>query len=479
MTKALVTGANGFIGSHLCEHLLRQGVEVIGLVRPTSDIRLLVPLMNEHGARFRLLIGDLTQPQSLTAAVAGVDYVYHAAAKVMGTSEDEFRSAIVTGTKHLIEAVTRRKGPPPRRFLFISSQAAAGPSPTSSPISESDQPNPVSWYGRAKLDAEQLLNAASSFPYTIVRPVAVYGEREADISSGVFPAVQLRILPRIGFRDKTVTTVYVKDLVAGIVAAAESAAAVGRTYFLADPAPITARQLTGAAAQAADDLDGKRRFRVPIVVPQPLLRVVAQLSEWSHYFTRKRPQLTRDKYREMKHPHWAASPAAARRDFGWTATTSLRDGMRAAVKDWRGRRRILGDFVAQPDHERVLQTYALALAIGVLCEGLSYATALYRFNPGWFIVIAVLGYFGLMLGTLTFLTAAWAKHWQFVASAAVFIVVEMSNHYWLHLWDFSEGPLGQLNPWLRAGLLAIVIGLLPVIINAIIGTVYKLRLRIG
>jgi hypothetical protein len=69
--------------------------------------------------------------------------------------------------------------------------------------------------------------------------------------------------------------------------------------------------------------------------------------------------------------------------------------------------------------------------------------------------------------------------WQFAAAALVFLVVEMSNHYWLHLWDFSGGAMGTLNPWVRAGILAVPIGLVPVVINSIIGAIYRRRLRIG
>jgi nucleoside-diphosphate-sugar epimerase len=480
MTNVLVTGANGFIGSHLCEALLERGSYVLGLVRPTSDVRCLQSLAQRFGKRFRLVLGDLTQPATLGPAIDGADYVYHTAATVMGTSEAAFRASIVDGTRNLLEALVLRAGPPPRRLLFVSSQAAAGPSPTSEPLTENDRPNPVSWYGQAKRDAEDLVRAAGDrIPYTIVRPVAVYGEREADIAGGTFPAVQAGILPRIGLREKTVTAVYVGDLVQGMIAAAESSATQGRTYFLADPKPVSSRVLVDAIAGAMNDLDKRKRFRVPVFVPQPLLGLGAPLSEWAHYFTRARPRLTRDKYREMRHRHWAASPSAAQRDFGWQASTPLREGMRGAIQQWRENRRALGDVQAQPDHERAVLTYLLAIVMGVIYEGLSEATKLYEFHPRWFIVPVVVGFYGLMLGTLAFLTAGWKKRWQFLAAAAVFITAEMTNHYVLHLWDFSAGAMGPMDPWVRALVLAVPMGLVPVIVNSTIGAVYRRRLRIG
>src|SRR5262249_44304202 len=87
MPRALVTGASGFIGSHLCELLLRRGYEVVGLVRPTSDIHALQRLSIEFPDRFGLVIGDTTDRADLNAAVRGVDFIFHLAAKVMGTSE--------------------------------------------------------------------------------------------------------------------------------------------------------------------------------------------------------------------------------------------------------------------------------------------------------------------------------------------------------------------------------------------------------
>jgi nucleoside-diphosphate-sugar epimerase len=477
MAKALVTGANGFIGSHLCELLLERGHRVTGLVRTTGDLRPLAPLFDRFGSRFTLSLGDLTAPASLDAAVDGVEYVYHLAAKVMGTSQAEFRTPNTLGTRNLLEAIARRLGPAPQRFLFVSSQAAAGPSPTSTPLTEADPPRPVSWYGQSKRDAEELVRqAADRLPVTIVRPVAVYGERELDLSGGTFPVVAAGFAPRIGLGggDKTVTMVYVGDLVRGIVAAAESSATVGHTYFLADSAPVPARQMIGAVADALGT-----RVRIPLVVPTLALSLGAPLAEWAHFLTRARPAITRDKVREVRQRHWAASATAARRDFGWQAQVSLGDGMRRAVADWRERRRRDGNVTAQPRRERAVQTYGLAVGAGILTEGISHLAQWYHFHPAWFIVVAVLGFFGGVIGTVSYLTAAWPKIGQFLTGAVAFLIVESANHYWWHLWEFEPVPFGRLDPWVRAGILAVPIGLAPVVVDAVVGALYRKRLRLG
>jgi nucleoside-diphosphate-sugar epimerase/xanthosine utilization system XapX-like protein len=473
MARVLVTGANGFIGSHLCELLLERGHQVAGLIRPTSDPRSLTPLFDRFPGRLVLVMGDLTRPQSLEAAVEGVEFVYHLAAKVMGTSEAEFRNANTTGVGNLLAALARRKGPGLKRFLYVSSQAAAGPSPSPQPIAATAPPNPVSWYGRSKRDAEELVRKAG-LPATIVRPVAVYGERETDLSGGTFPVVAAGFAPRVGLGDKIVTMVYVGDLVRGMVEAAESPATVGRTYFLADPAPVPASLMIRAVADAL-----QTRVRIPLIVPAFALAIGAHLAEWLHFFTRARPALTRDKVREVRQRYWAASPAAALADFGWQAKVGLEEGMRRAVADWRERLRRDGNLTAQPPRERAIQTYLLALGAGILTEGSSHLANLYHFHPAWFIVIAVLGFFGLIVGTISYVTAAWPKIAQFLVGAIAFLIVESANHYWAHLWEFEPEPLGKLDPWLRAGILSVPIGLEPVIIIAIVGAIYRKQLRLG
>lgn len=477
MGSAFITGINGFIGSHLAAFLLSRGDEVIGLVRPTSDLRSLKARFEEFGERFRLVVGDLRHEPSLEAALAQVDTVYHLAAVVMGTSEAAFRASIVLGTKNLLEAVQRQRGPGFRRFLYVSSQAAAGPSPTSAPIDESRASAPVSRYGRSKSEAEGIVHeyGQRGLPVTIVRPVGVYGEREQDLSRGTFPAVGLGLSPRIGLTgEKTVSLIYVGDLVRGIVAAAESEKSIGRTYFLADPEPYSSTRFIGAIADAM-----KTSVRIPIVVPHVFLRLGAILAELISTFTRSRPLLTRDKVREVSQRHWAASAVAADRDFGWKATVSLSDGLSRAVADWRQRVRDQNAVLLEPRRDRAMKTYSLALGFGLLVEGTSHLARWYEFNPEWFIVVAILGFFGVILGTVSFFTAACSSLVQFLAGAIVFVAVEVSNHEWLHLWEFADEPFGRLDPWIRAIVLAIPIGLVPVGINALIRLLYRLRLRLG
>lgn len=347
MPRIFVTGANGFVGSHLIEHLLRRGDEVIGLIRAGSDVRSLAPLVATHGDRLKLVVGDLRDRSSLEVALDDVQFVYHLGAVLMAASEQAFRETNVAGTRNLLEAVTNRGLGGLRRFLFASAQAAAGPSPDGRPIDESHPLRPVSAYGKSKADAEAVVRQFSDrVPVTIVRPVAVYGERERDISGGTFPLVKAGLAPRLGFAPKTASLLYVGDLVAGMVAAAESPRSLGKTYFLADRNPYPQHEVVRAMADAMGN-----RVRIPVVVPHFILTIVAVFAEWGHRITRRRPMLTRDKVRELKQRWWAATPAASARDLGWSSQVSLRDGMARAVADWDRRRR--GPHRASSDGETV------------------------------------------------------------------------------------------------------------------------------
>ncbi len=335
MTRIFVTGASGFIGSRLVEYLLQRGDQVVGLIPTNDEVRSLSVLLESYGDRLHVVVGDLRDREVPESALDGVEFVYHLGAVLAGTSEEEFRDTNVTGTRNLLEAVANRRSDGFRRFLFISSQAAAGPSPNGRPIDESHPLRPVSWYGKSKRDAEALVNRFSdTLPVTIVRPVKVYGEGEQGISRRAFPMVRAGLAPRLGIASKMASLVYVGDVVEGMIAAAESPQSLGKTYFLSDPNPYTQREVFEAIADAMG-----KRLRLPVIVPHLVLVIVALFAEWTHQLTGGRPVLTRDKVRELRQRWWTATPAAAANDLGWSSQVSLRDGMARAVVDWDGRRR--------------------------------------------------------------------------------------------------------------------------------------------
>ena len=145
--EVLVTGGTGFIGSHLVEALLEEDYIVRCLVRSKHKLRWLKDLP------VQLYEGDCTEPNTLMPAVEGATWVIHTAGLTNANSREAFIQQNAEGTKNLIDACIRYS-PDIKRFVFLSSQAAAGPSNGKDPTREEDPPSPITAYGQSKLEAE-------------------------------------------------------------------------------------------------------------------------------------------------------------------------------------------------------------------------------------------------------------------------------------------------------------------------------------
>jgi len=173
MTRALVTGATGFIGGHLVRRLWEYGHEITCLVRPDSDRSRLEP----YQARFE--VGDVTDGESIAAAVCDKDVVYHLAGTTKCLRTEEFQHVNVDGVQNVAQACAQCSNPP--ALILVSSLAAAGPSMGSRLRVEADPPAPVSNYGHSKLAGEQAaMQFIDQVPITIIRPPIVLGEADRD-----------------------------------------------------------------------------------------------------------------------------------------------------------------------------------------------------------------------------------------------------------------------------------------------------------
>jgi nucleoside-diphosphate-sugar epimerase len=318
--KALVTGANGFIGSHLVELLLRKKYSVRCLVRKTSDLRWL------QGSDVEYIYGDLFDANALRTAVEGVEYVYHSAGVTKAKTKEEYYRGNTEGTRNILTAASTA-GNTLRRFVQISSQAAVGPSPTKSPIAEDAAPHPLTTYGKSKWKAEQECQQVSAnLPITIVRPPAVYGPRDKDIFE-FFHTMSRGLQPMIGLRDKFVSLIHVEDLVRGFVLAAESSVSEGQTYF------ITSREVYSwhSLGEITRNVLGKNAFRLRI--PEPIVFAVAGIAQFFSLFSSKPALLNIEKGRDIVQDFWTCDPGKAKRDFGFEEAIDIVSGIRRTV-DW-------------------------------------------------------------------------------------------------------------------------------------------------
>ena len=142
--RILLTGASGFLGSHIAEQLDQQGVDVRALVRPTSDTRFLDGL--DH---VTLLSGAMSDKASLLAAMEGVDGIIHAAGLVKASEPADFHRTNAQGTANLLQAA-KQNASGIERFVLVSSLAVMGPSEDGRPVPSDAAPNPVTHYGGSK-----------------------------------------------------------------------------------------------------------------------------------------------------------------------------------------------------------------------------------------------------------------------------------------------------------------------------------------
>jgi dihydroflavonol-4-reductase len=316
---AVVTGANGFVGSHLVDELLIRGYQVRCILRPNCAMRWL------EGKAVENIFCGLSDAAALREAVADANYIFHVAGVVKSPTYAGFLEGNVAPTQNLLEAALG--APDLRRVVVVSSLAAAGPNEKGKPRTETDAPAPVSDYGRSKVAQEALAQAyMSQLPITIVRPPSVYGERDTEVLL-FFQTIERGIFPSAGvFAEQTLSMVHVADLVRGMVQAAESETALGQTYFLSsDPAEYTWSHI---AALIGKNLN-KRYIRLRL--PHIAIWGVAGIADFFALFTKKTPTLNRKKVAEIVQPSWACISRKAAQDFGYHPTVPLDRGIAFAI----------------------------------------------------------------------------------------------------------------------------------------------------
>jgi nucleoside-diphosphate-sugar epimerase len=319
--KVLVTGASGLLGSHVAEVLNARGDQVRALVRPTSNRRHLQKLPNVE-----LFEGSVEWTDRLREAVDGVDAIVHAAGLVKARNADEFFAVNVGGTSNLVQAA---RGRPIKRFVYVSSLEACGPSTDGSPV-HGDQENPVTSYGRSKLAAEKVVLAAKNeLPVTILRPGAIYGPRDGEIFEA-FKAVRRGLLPIVDGGEAKAVWVYATDCAQACVCAIDADVPSGSTYFVDDGSgPIAQRDMFAHIERALG-----RKAVIRAKLPTNVMMGIARGLEVVGRVTGRPVMLTREKA-TMLLMHWVCSSEQTRRDLNWQPKVAFAQGVDQAVRWYR------------------------------------------------------------------------------------------------------------------------------------------------
>lgn len=329
--KALVTGATGFLAAHLIPALQSQGHEIRGLVRRVPNSGFLRSLGIE------LIAGDVTDHQSLTAAVTGVDVVFHLAGLTKALTAAEFLRVNAQGVANVADACAARPDPPV--LVSTSSLAAAGPTANGRARIETDPAVPISKYGISKRAGEMEAQArADKLAITIVRPPIVFGEHDLHTQYMFEPIARRGLHAVVGLKTWHYSLIHAADLAQGLILAAEKGKRVvppGQPnsadqgfYYFADNPQITYTELGRMIGTAV----GRQRVQM-VRFPGPLAYVVAGVCEVNFHLRRRPGIVNIDKVREATAGSFTCSAERARTELGFKIGAPLPDRLKQTA-DW-------------------------------------------------------------------------------------------------------------------------------------------------
>ena len=319
--KVLLTGANGFVGSHVLDSLRARGIATAALLRPGADRSLIGP------GDLEVRTGSIADPRSLDAAMEGATHVIHCAGCTKAVRASEFDAVNGAGTRNVVEAVNRTRGGV-RRLVHISSLSAGGPARADRPAREEDTPRPVSAYGRSKLAGEEAVRGACEAEAVIIRPPAVYGPRDRAFLP-LFKALRSHLRPLFGGGGMDLSLVYAGDLADAIAACLVHPSAAGRTYYAASPETTTSGRLAAAIGARLGS------WSVPLPLPVALLWPLCAARDGLARLTGRPGVLSRQKYAELRAPGWACDPGRLRREVGFACATGLEAGLAGTLAWYR------------------------------------------------------------------------------------------------------------------------------------------------
>lgn len=316
--KALVTGSTGFVGRHLITKLLTENIKVSCLVRKESKVEVL----KEYNVE--VLKTDYLNIQSLKNSLGRYDYVFHVAGVINARNWDTYYRANCQYTENLLKALSERNKNL-KKFIFISSISASGPSKKGLYISESFKCNPISLYGKSKLIAENIvLQYRDKIPVVIIRPPNILGPFQHELLEAI-KLVNKRIIPIVGNGEVQTSICYIKDLVDICYKVALNKNVKGKTYFVTFKQGYAWQEIT---AQIADQLNIKG---LTIKIPYFIQYIVALFSEIISLILKKPPIVSRENLLMSRKYYWLYDSQKIKNELGLAPQTDLKEAIKKTI----------------------------------------------------------------------------------------------------------------------------------------------------
>lgn len=319
--RFFVTGATGLVGSHVVESILARKHSVRTLVRRPADAEEL----RTRGVEVSM--GDLSDESALRSFVDGSDTIVHCAGAVdIAGTREALWEVNVRGTERLIAAGVHANV---SRFVHVSSVAVYGDSPV--PVREDAPKNPAGAYGASKWEAEKIVERyrrESNSKAVILRPCAIYGERDRHAQRALDRIVRLPVIPLARGGGRLLDLVHASDVATAILSAARADDAPGRAYNITDGERHTHRDIVMTMGRVA----GKRPWILSL--PGPAFAALETLQRWLGYVSAgggrrlgRLRALDVDLHYDIE---------AARRDLCYRPRVPLEEGLRRAFDSMSG-----------------------------------------------------------------------------------------------------------------------------------------------